>query len=211
MRKSFFFPLLMTLTVVSVLVSCAPPSFVNKRDAGSLIGVTDLDVRWSPSKPAIGDLVHLEARLTTGTVGAAKTAGTVSDANTAGSVGAANTVGTANTGDPANTPSTANTVRTIDLIPPNGETISPLSQNYDSGGVTIRWSFRVKAAGDYVLGKTKLFSVISVAGTSTELKKFDANGLWNGRIEALKDAQQAAPQAVPQTAPQAAAQGGTAI
>ena len=188
MRKSFSLPLLIAIATVLALFSCAPASFVNQRDAGTIIGVTNLSVRWSPSKPAIGDAVHLEARLSTATASTATTAGTVGAANTAGT---ANTVGA------------ANTARSIDLILPNGETIAPLSQDYESGGVTIRWSFRVKAAGDYVLGKTKLFSIISVAGTSTELKKCDANGLWNGRIEAAKAAQQ--------TAPQPATQGGTSI
>jgi len=165
-RKSFFSRLLIAFTVSSVLVSCAPSSFVNKRDAGTLIGVTGLSVNWSPAKPAIGDLVHLEARLSTG---------------------AANTSGAASADD---------------LVPPNGETIPPLSHDYGSGDVTVRWSFRVKAAGDFTLGGKKLFSVISVVGTSTELKKLNANGLWNGRIEQdAQPAQQTVPQAASQSAP----------
>jgi len=176
-RNSFFFPLLIALAAVSVLASCAPSSFVNKRDSGTLIGVTNLSVRWSPAKPAIGDSVHLEARLSQSFV----------SASTANPVGTANSVGA------------------TDLVPPNGETITPLSNDYRSGDVTVRWSFRVKAAGDYMLGGKKLFSVISVAGTSTELKKLDAAGLWNGSIEqSAKAVQQTAPQSMPQAAPQAA-------
>ena len=169
MRKSFFVTLLIALTVSSGMVSCARSSFVNKRDAGTLIGITDLSVRWSPSKPAIGDLVHLEARLSPGVVGA------------------------------------ANNVGAFDLNLPNGETIEPLSHDYGTGEVTVRWSFRVKAAGDYALGGKKLFSAVSVAGDSTELKEFDANGLWNGRIE--KAERQTAPQAVPANGSAAPANG----
>ena len=188
MRKLFFLHLLTALTVVSVLVSCAPSSFVNGRDAGTLIGVTEVSVRWSPAKHAIGDVVHLEARLSPGSAKATRgsasgDANTVIDANTSGAASA------------------------DDLVPPNGETIQPLSHDYGSGDVTVRWSFRVKAAGDYTLGEKKLFSVISVAGTSTELKKFDANGLWTGRIEAAKAAQQAAPQSAPANGSAAPASG----
>ena len=165
MRKSVFFSSFIAVTFLSVLVSCAPEPFVDKRDTGTLIGVTDLSARWSPAKPSIGDLVHLEA---------------------SGS-------------------------RTNELVLPNGETIQALSQDYGSDGVMTRWSFRSKSAGDYALAGKKIFSVTSVAGDSTELKKFDANGLWNGRIQAeTKTSQQAAPQ-MPTTPKANPVQGGTTI
>jgi len=119
------------------LSACAESGFVDGRDRGEWKDGAGTAVAWSPKKPAIGDLVHLEAAL--------PAAG-------------------------------------MDLKLPGGEAPQPIDRLYRSdGGVTIRWSFRVKAAGDYGLGATTLWSTASVAGQAAELKTHDSGALWSGK------------------------------
>ena len=119
------------------LCSCGRGSFVDGRDRGEWRDGAGVAVAWSPKKPAIGDLVHLEAQLPT----------------TAG----------------------------LELKIPGGQGLPPIGREYRGGGLSLRWSFRVKAAGDYGLGATSLWSVSSVAGQATELRTHGADALWSGK------------------------------
>jgi hypothetical protein len=147
------------------LSSCAPAGFVDGRDRGEWKDGSGTEVAWSPKKPAIGDLVRVEASLPTG----------------AG----------------------------WELKRPGGEALAPIESEYRGGGAALRWSFRVKAAGDYGLGATVLWSVSSVAGQAAELKTRDSGELWSGR--APRSASAASPSLTPaKGAPGAAPPGAAA-
>ena len=64
---------------------------------------------------------------------------------------------------------------------PDGSAVDPLALDYLPQGKLLRWSFRVKAAGDYKLGAQILWSAASVSGEANELKTHDPGQLWTGR------------------------------
>jgi hypothetical protein len=127
-----------TVAWAAGLSSCAAAGFVDSRDRGQWKDGAGAFAEWSPKRPAIGDLVRLEASL----------------------------------------PS----AKGMELKLPGGESPDPTDTLYrGDGGVTLRWSFRAKAAGDYCLGATPLWSVASVAGQAADLKTRDPDELWSGK------------------------------
>jgi hypothetical protein len=178
------------------------------------------EVRWSPAKPAIGDLVRLEAMVPGATssilpvrAGDAASSGSAlspaddifagspaNGASAGGSVSAGDSAASAS--DPGDSPVSAPSVKS-----PSSAMIAPVSVEYLSTGSRYVWSFRVTGSGDWSLvsgEKTdKLWSTATVAGNATELKKLDAGGLWKGTLKKAPPAQPTAgsspaPQIIPQ-------------
>jgi hypothetical protein len=84
-------------------------------------------------------------------------------------------------GDLVHIEASSTTTAGLELKLPSGSNLSPIEREFLSSNVVVRWSFRVKSAGDYSFGDKKLWSVSTVAGNATELKTQDANKLWTGK------------------------------
>ncbi len=69
------------------------------------------------------------------------------------------------------------------LIPPKGGYVPPSSAKEEAEGRVIRWDFRAEVTGDWTWGEGghTLWQVKSEAGTTTELKREDAQMLWSGK------------------------------
>ena len=56
-------PLLLAFVLAPILFSCGARPFIDARDRAELKDDSGMSARWSPKRPAIGDLVRVEASI----------------------------------------------------------------------------------------------------------------------------------------------------
>jgi hypothetical protein len=198
-----FDPLFARLPVVIAIFAFAAVSLVGCSQGAKwqTLKVSDgATVRWSPSVPAIGDLVRLEA-MVPGATSAHLPVRAGDDASSGSALSPANGAPSDSgslSGKVADSAASASVsgespVSVPSVKSPSATMIAPVSVEYLPSGTRYVWSFRVTRAGDwsFVSGEKadKLWSTATVAGNATELEKLDAGGLWKGTLKKAPAAQ----------------------